>query len=229
MRAKIDRLGGEIRFESRVDGPRSSRQRRRCAALVLADGEHLAADHVVLALGHSARDTFEMLHARGVYIEAKPFSIGFRIEHPQSLDRPRRFGPQRRPPAPRRRRLQAGPPRRNGRSVYSFCMCPGGTVVAAASEPGRVVTNGMSQYSRDERNANSGHRRRHHAGGLSRSGDPLAGIAFQRHWEERAFELGGGTYDAPGQLRRRLPRRPALARRSARSCRPTSPACAWAT
>ena len=139
-----------------------------------------------------------MLHRRGVQIEAKPFSIGFRIEHPQSLIDRCRFGPQAGHPLLGAADYKLVHHCRNGRSVYSFCMCPGGTVVAAASEPGRVVTNGMSQYSRDERNANSGI-----VVGITPEdypGGPLAGIDFQRHWEERAFELGGGTYDAPGQL-----------------------------
>ena len=154
MRATILSLGGEIRFESRVDDIEIADGRVR--GVVLADGERIATDHLVMAIGHSARDTFEMLQTRGVYIEAKPFSIGFRIEHPQSLIDRARYG------------VNAGNPllgaadyrlvhhASNGRSVYSFCMCPGGTVVAAASEPGRVVTNGMSQYSHDERNANAG-------------------------------------------------------------------------
>ena len=200
MRATIESLGGEIRFGSRVDDLFIKDGQVRGVAL--ADGEVIHADHVVLAVGHSARDTFEMLHARGVYLEAKPFSIGFRIEHPQSLIDQCRFG------------LQAGHPLlgaadyklvhhcRNGRAVYSFCMCPGGTVVAAASEPGHVVTNGMSQYSRNERNANSaivvGITPADYAPYLSGAG-PLAGIALQRHWEARAYELGGGNYDAPGQ------------------------------
>ena len=208
MRAEIESLGGEIRFGERVADLQIEAGRVR--GLVLASGEQIEAGQVVLALGHSARDTFAMLHARGVYMEAKPFSIGFRIEHPQSLIDRARFGPS------------AGHPRlgaadyklvhhaRNGRSVYSFCMCPGGTVVAATSEPGRVVTNGMSQYSRNERNANAGivvgiapadYRQ---DGRTDRQDNgpvnPLDGIAFQRTWESRAFELGGGTYDAPGQL-----------------------------
>ena len=197
MRATIIALGGEIRFESRVDDIEIVDGQVR--GVRLASGEHIATDHLVLAIGHSARDTFEMLHARGVYIEPKPFSIGFRIEHPQSLIDRARYG------------VNAGHPllgaadyklvyhASNGRSVYSFCMCPGGTVVAAASEPGRVVTNGMSQYSRKERNANSGI-----VVGITPEIDypdgPLAGIALQRHWEARAFELGGSNYLAPGQL-----------------------------
>jgi uncharacterized FAD-dependent dehydrogenase len=172
----------------------------------LASGEEIRADHVVLAVGHSARDTFEMLHRRGVAMQAKPFSVGFRIEHPQSLIDRTRFGPNAGHPilgaADYRLVHHAG----NGRSVYSFCMCPGGTVVAATSERERVVTNGMSQYSRNERNANAGivvgiepndYRHDRHASGPV---SPLDGIAFQRHWESRAYVLGGENYHAPGQL-----------------------------
>jgi uncharacterized FAD-dependent dehydrogenase len=196
MRAKIESLGGEIRFKSRVEDVVIEQGKIR--GVILQDGQHLAADHVILAVGHSARDTFQMLHQRGVYIEAKPFSIGFRIEHPQSLIDRCRFGAQAGNPLLGAADYKLVHHCRNGRSVYSFCMCPGGTVVAAASEPGRVVTNGMSQYSRDERNANSGI-----VVGITPEdypGSPLAGIDFQRHWEERAFELGGRNYDAPGQL-----------------------------
>ena len=196
MRAKIESLGGEIRFQSRVED--LVIQDGKVRELILAGGERLAADHVVLAVGHSARDTFRMLLDRGVHIEAKPFSIGFRIEHPQTLIDRCRFGPQAGHPLLGAADYKLVHHCRNGRSVYSFCMCPGGTVVAAASEPGRVVTNGMSQYSRDERNANSGI-----VVGITPEdypGGPLAGVDFQRRWEERAFELGGGTYDAPGQL-----------------------------
>jgi len=196
MRATIEALGGEIRFESRVDDFDIDNGRVR--GVVLASGERIAADHVVLAIGHSARDTFEKLHERGVYIEPKPFSIGFRIEHPQSLIDRCRFGRNAGNPLLGAADYKLVHHCKNGRSVYSFCMCPGGTVVAAASEPGRLVTNGMSQYSRSERNANSGI-----VVGITPEDypeGPLAGIAFQRHWEERAFELGGGNYQAPGQL-----------------------------
>lgn len=223
MRATIERLGGEIRFQSRVsdieveesvDGQSESRQVR---GVVLADGERIATDHVVLAVGHSARDTFEMLHTRGVYIEPKAFSIGLRVEHPQAMVDKCRL------------HENAGNPllgaadyklvhhcdgngesgsAAKGRSVYSFCMCPGGTVVAATSEVGCVVTNGMSEYSRNERNANAGI-----VVGISPEDfkfeavasdplmhTPLAGIALQRYWEVRAFEAGGGDYQAPAQL-----------------------------
>jgi uncharacterized FAD-dependent dehydrogenase len=166
--------------------------------VVLEDGSRIATGHVVLAVGHSARETFEMLYERGVYIEAKPFSIGVRMEHPQSLIDRCRFGKHAGNPLLGAADYKLVHHCANGRSVYSFCMCPGGTVVAATSEPGRVVTNGMSQYSRAERNANSGI-----VVGITPDqdypGHPLAGIAFQRHWEEQAFKAGGGTYDAPGQ------------------------------
>jgi uncharacterized FAD-dependent dehydrogenase len=200
MRANIERLGGEYRFSSKVVDldivPGSDGGQVR--GVVLDNGETIASNHVVLAIGHSARDTFEMLHRRGVYIEAKPFSIGFRVEHPQSLIDSCRFGPSAGHPILGAADYKLVHHASNGRSVYSFCMCPGGTVVAAASEPGRLVTNGMSQYSRNERNANSAI-----VVGITPAdypGDPLAGIALQRELEERAFSLGGGNYDAPGQL-----------------------------
>jgi len=214
MRAEIEALGGEIRFQQRVTdvliegapNPGAGYARRHLRGLLLASGEEIRADHVVLAVGHSARDTFEMLHRRGVAMQAKPFSVGLRIEHPQSLIDRARFGPNAGHPilgaADYKLVHHAG----NGRSVYSFCMCPGGTVVAATSEVERVVTNGMSQYSRNERNANAGivvgiepqdYRQDRSAGGPV---PPLDGIAFQRHWESRAYALGGGNYHAPGQL-----------------------------
>jgi uncharacterized FAD-dependent dehydrogenase len=200
VRETIEALGGEYRFESKVVDIDIETQRdgtRQIMGVVLEDGTRIAADHVILAVGHSARDTFQMLHDRGVAIEAKPFSIGVRIEHPQSLIDRCRWGP-----FAGHELLGAADYKlihhcSNGRSVYSFCMCPGGTVVAATSEPGRVVTNGMSQYSRNERNANAGI-----VVGVTPAdypGNPLAGIAFQRHWEERAFVAGGGTYAAPAQ------------------------------
>ncbi len=204
IRAKIEALGGEFRFETRVSDVVISERScgKRIEGLVLDNGETIEADAVVLALGHSARDTFEMLHRRGVFFEPKPFSIGVRIEHPQSLIDRARYGK-----FAGNKILGAADYRlshhaSNGRTVYSFCMCPGGTVVAAASEEGRLVTNGMSQYSRKERNANSGLV-------VSLTPDdfpgevrdnPLAGIAFQRYWEERAFAAGGATWRAPTQL-----------------------------
>ena len=204
MRATIEALGGEIRFSNRVDDllvETDAAGTRHVRGVTLADGTQLRADHVVLALGHSARDTFAMLHARGVFLEAKPFSIGFRIEHPQSLIDNARFGPQAGHPLLGAADYKLVHHCRNGRSVYSFCMCPGGTVVAAASEPGRVVTNGMSQYSRNERNANAAIVCGITPEDYAPYGEgPLAGIELQRHWEARAFELGGGDYEAPAQL-----------------------------
>jgi len=196
MRASIEELGGEFRFESKVDDIEIENGQVR--GLKLADGTHIETDHVVLAIGHSARDTFQMLHARGIYIEPKPFSMGFRIEHPQSLIDRCRFGPNAGNEILGAADYKLVHHASNGRSVYSFCMCPGGTVVAATSEPGRVVTNGMSQYSRNERNANAGI-----VVGITPAdypGHPLAGMEFQRQWESRAYELGGSNYDAPGQL-----------------------------
>ena len=201
MRTTIESLGGEYRWQSRVDDliiETDTDGHRRLKGLVLQTGAILEATHVVLAIGHSARDTFEMLHERGVYIEPKPFSIGVRIEHPQSWIDQARFGACARHPDLGAAAYTLSHHCSNGRTVYSFCMCPGGRVVAAASEPGRVVTNGMSQYSRAEFNANSGL-----VVGIDPErdypGHPLAGIAFQRKWESLAFEAGGSDYSAPGQ------------------------------
>ncbi len=197
IRAEIERLGGEYRFGCKVADLLLD-EARAVQGVVLEDGEVVPARQVVLAIGHSARDSFAMLRDRGVYLEAKPFSIGVRIEHPQGMIDQARWGPNAGNPqlgaADYKLVHHAG----NGRSVYSFCMCPGGTVVAATSEPGRVVTNGMSQYSRAERNANAGI-----VVGISPAdypGDVLAGVEYQRRWESAAFEAGGGDYRAPGQL-----------------------------
>jgi uncharacterized FAD-dependent dehydrogenase len=165
---------------------------------MLQNGESIRTDHVVLALGHSARDTFEMLQRRGVFMEPKPFAVGFRIEHPQSLIDRARYGNFAGHPLLGAADYKLVHHARNGRDVYSFCMCPGGQVVAATSEPGCVVTNGMSQYSRAERNANAGLVVNVSPADFDGT-DVLAGVAFQRRWERRAFELGGGNYDAPGQ------------------------------
>ncbi len=201
IRETILSLGGEYRFASKVtdlEVDASSDGARQLVGVILENGERIASRHIVLAVGHSARDTFHMLHARGVEMTAKPFSIGVRIEHPQSLIDTCRFGPfagnKILGAADYKLVHHAG----NGRSVYSFCMCPGGTVVAATSEAGRVVTNGMSQYSRAERNANAGI-----VVGVTPEADfpggPLAGIALQQQLEARAFEAGGGAYLAPVQ------------------------------
>ena len=204
MRAEIESLGGEIRFQQRVTNVEIEDGHVR--GVTLASGEQLRADHVVLALGHSARDTFKMLHERGVHMEAKPFSIGYRIEHPQGVIDRARFGPNAGNEILGAADYKLVHHARNGRSVYSFCMCPGGTVVAATSEPERVVTNGMSQYSRNERNANAGivvgiSPQDYRQDGLNDGPvNPLDGMAFQRFWESRAYELGGGAYTAPGQL-----------------------------
>ena len=196
MRETIIALGGEFRFEQKVEDIEI--ENGQVTGIILSGGERIAADHVVLAVGHSARDTFQMLHRAGVYIEAKPFSVGFRIEHPQSLIDRARFGASAGHPLLGAADYKLVHHASNGRSVYSFCMCPGGTVIAATSEPGRVVTNGMSQYSRNERNANAGI-----VVGITPAdypGSPLAGIDLQREIESRAFVLGGGNYNAPGQL-----------------------------
>lgn len=199
LRADIEALGGEIRFESRVEDV-VVENHQVCGVVVSNSNnqERITTSHLILALGHSARDTFQMLHDRGVYVEAKPFSIGFRIEHPQSVIDRCRFGDRAGDPALGAADYKLVYHAGNGRSVYSFCMCPGGTVVAATSELGRVVTNGMSQYSRNERNANAGI-----VVGITPEdypGGPLAGMEFQRQWESKAFELGGSNYRAPGQL-----------------------------
>lgn len=196
IRSTIESLGGEIRFQQRVVD--FSIEEGRIRAVTLASGEQITSDHVILALGHSARDTFEQLHRCGVYMEAKPFSIGLRIEHPQSLIDQCRLGKFAGNPLLGAADYKLVHHASNGRTAYSFCMCPGGTVVAAASEEHRVVTNGMSQYSRNERNANAA---------IVVDVTPadffdrgvLAGIAFQRHWESLAFELGGRDYSAPVQ------------------------------
>ncbi len=200
MRTRIIELGGEIRFQARVEDieiDRDADGNGQVRAVRLADGTRLATSHVVLAVGHSARDTFEQLYERGVHIEPKAFSIGFRVEHPQSLIDQARFGKFAGHPELGAADYKLVHHCGNGRSVYSFCMCPGGTVVAAASEPGRVVTNGMSQYSRNERNANAAL-----VVGITPEdfpGHPLAGIEFQRRWEEAAFKAGGENYAAPAQ------------------------------
>ena len=202
MRDEIVRLGGEIRFEQHVsDLLIENGALRGLVVRDLASGltQELRCDHAVLALGHSSRDTFEMLHARGVDIAAKPFSIGFRVEHPQGVIDRARWGRHAGHPLLGAAEYRLVHHAANGRAVYSFCMCPGGTVVAATSEPERVVTNGMSQYSRNERNANAGivvgiDPERDFPGG------PLAGIALQRALESHAYVLGGSNYNAPGQL-----------------------------
>jgi uncharacterized FAD-dependent dehydrogenase len=201
MRETIEALGGEYRWQHRVedfDIETAADGQRKLKGLHLSTGDYLAADHVVLAVGHSARDTFQVLYDRGVHIEAKPFSIGVRIEHPQSWMDKARFGACAGHPDLGAADYSLAHHCANGRTVYSFCMCPGGTVVAATSEPGRVVTNGMSQYSRNERNANSGF-----VVGIDPErdypGHPLAGIEFQRKWESLAYTAGGSTYAAPAQ------------------------------
>ena len=196
MRAEIIALGGEVRFATRVDDLHITDS--KVTGVTLSSGETIKTNHVIFAVGHSARDTFQMIHDKGVYIEAKPFSIGFRIEHKQSAIDEARFGDNAGNEILGAADYKLVHHCKNGRSVYSFCMCPGGTVVAAASEEGRVVTNGMSQYSRNERNANSAI-----VVGIDPERDypnhPLAGIELQRQLETLAFELGGKDYSAPAQ------------------------------
>ncbi len=199
IRHNIVELGGEIRFEAKVD--KLLREDGQVVGVELANGERLLSRHVVLAVGHSARDTFQMLHEAGVYIEAKPFAIGFRVEHPQTLVDHARFGPNAGNEILGAADYKLVHHCQNGRAAYSFCMCPGGQVVAATSEPGRVVTNGMSQYSRAERNANSALvvniDPEDFPGDFKKN--PLIGMDFQRHWESAAFVAGGSDYSAPAQ------------------------------
>jgi len=204
LRARIEALGGEVRFEQRVEGLDLHPSDRSVRGVLMADGQRLAARQVVLAVGHSARDTFVWLDQLGVAMQPKPFAVGLRIEHPQSLIDTALWGDSAGHP-------QLGPAEyklvhhgSDGRDVYSFCMCPGGLVVGAASEADGVVTNGMSQHSRNERNANSGIVVNVTLEDLrpwqQRPGDPLAGMAFQRHWERQAFMAGGGDHRAPAQF-----------------------------
>ncbi|MBT9519557.1 MAG: NAD(P)/FAD-dependent oxidoreductase [Dechloromonas sp.] len=199
IRATITDLGGEVRFGSKVE--RLLIDDHQVRGVVMADGQTIATDHVVLAVGHSARDTFQTLHEQGVYIEAKPFSIGFRIEHPQAMIDHARFGPNAGNEILGAADYKLVHHCGNGRAAYSFCMCPGGQVVAATSEEGRVVTNGMSQYSRAERNANAAlvvEVKPEDFPGDYRT-NPLAGIEYQRQWESAAFVAGGSNYAAPAQ------------------------------
>jgi len=206
MRAEITRLGGEVRFnqkvamihrETMVDSQADNQG--RITGLTLSNGETFHSRHVILAIGHSARDSFQMLLDQGIYIEPKPFSIGFRIEHPQSVIDAARFGNEAGNPILGAADYKLVHHCKDGRSVYSFCMCPGGTVVAATSEEGCVVTNGMSQYSRNERNANAAI-----VVGIEPEKDypehVLAGIDLQRKLEKQAYDLGGRNYSAPAQL-----------------------------
>ena len=238
IRERIIALGGEVRFEQRVVDVLLSKNELSTHTLRGLQVQNvqnntlyeLPASHVVIALGHSARDTFAMLHERGVAMQAKPFSVGFRIEHPQSVIDRARWGRHAGHPLLGAADYKLVHHAQNGRAVYSFCMCPGGTVVAATSEPGRVVTNGMSQYSRNERNANAGmvvgidpsdfpqdeaafvhafgpeHGKRYVAEAATlraqdpQAAHPLSGIALQRTLESGAYTLGGSSYEAPGQL-----------------------------
>lgn len=197
LREEIIKLGGEVRFDSKVTSLKI-KDGKIYGVEINNDGK-INSEAVVLAIGHSARDTFEMLYKRCVEIIPKPFAIGVRIEHPQAIINKAQYKE-----FANHKRLGAADYRltyhaSNGRSVYSFCMCPGGSVVAAASEEGRVVTNGMSEYARDKTNANS-------ALLVSvvqedfENNHPLAGMYFQRKWEEKAYKLGGGNYVAPAQL-----------------------------
>ncbi len=197
IRATIESLGGEYHFETRVEDFEINHG--RLSALLLANGQRVETEYVILATGHSARDTFQALQGKGVKLEAKPFSVGFRIEHPQSLIDRCQYGKHAGHPLLGAADYKLVHHCRNGRTVYSFCMCPGGSVVAATSEDECVVTNGMSQYSRSEKNANSGIVVEVFPRDFA-SDSPLAGVEFQRKWEHTAFELGGRSYCAPAQL-----------------------------
>jgi uncharacterized protein len=212
LREEIIRLGGDVRFETKLSDLHIEAGQLRGITLESASGsEQIDVDHLILALGHSARETFDMLHTRGVYMEAKAFSVGFRIEHPQSLIDRARLGPFAGNALLGAADYKLVHHASNGRSVYSFCMCPGGTVVAATSEAGRVVTNGMSQYSRNERNANAGivvgiepadfdfDAQGKPLVGQRERGQVLAGVRFQRALESHAYLLGGQNYSAPAQ------------------------------
>ena len=207
LRARIEALGGEVRFGCRVDRlllrNRAVGKPKKIAGVRLANGEEVRCRHVVLAPGHSARDCFAMLEEVGVQLEPKPFSVGVRIEHPQPLIDQARWGDMAGHPRLGAAEYKLVHHASNGRCVYSFCMCPGGFVVGATSEEGRVVTNGMSQHSRNERNANSGlvvNLKPEDLAPYERfSGDPMAGVELQRDLERRAFRLGGETYAAPAQ------------------------------
>ncbi len=197
IRETIIELGGTVRFETKLTGIEI--RDGAVTAAVLDDGETIATDTLVLAIGHSARDTFEMLHAAGVTMTAKPFSLGVRIEHPQGLIDTAQYGEFAGHPKLGAAEYKLVAHCENGRSAYTFCMCPGGEVIASSSEPGQVVTNGMSIYRRNRANANSAL-----LVGVTPddfdTDEPLAGIEFQRRWERAAFELGGGNYNAPVQL-----------------------------
>ncbi|MGB1416567.1 MAG: NAD(P)/FAD-dependent oxidoreductase [Synechococcus sp.] len=207
LRSRIQALGGEVRFGCRVDElvleHCSEGKPNQLVAVRLEGGERIDCRHLVLAPGHSARDCFAMLERVGVALEAKPFSVGVRIEHPQPLIDQARWGDHAGHPRLGAAEYKLVHHAANGRCVYSFCMCPGGFVVGATSEEDRVVTNGMSQHSRNERNANSGLVVNLEPEDLKPyqrwDGDPLAGVALQRDLEGRAFRLGGRSYAAPAQ------------------------------
>ncbi len=211
LRKRIEDLGGEIRFEALMDEvvlessceESETSKPFQLVGIKLADGSFIRTSHLIVALGHSARDSFVMLEKVGVQLEQKLFSIGFRIEHPQLGIDQDRWGPMVGHPALGHAEYKLVHHASNGRCVYSFCMCPGGLVVASTSENNCVVTNGMSQHSRNERNANSALVVNLIKNDLTQyerfESDPLAGIAFQRSLEEKAFRLGGGDYFAPAQ------------------------------
>ncbi|MEA4899269.1 MAG: hypothetical protein VB067_06965 [Christensenellaceae bacterium] len=195
IRREVERLGGEVRFETRLD--RLILEGGRLQGIV-ADAADIEAEQIILAVGHSARDTFEALFAQGVPMQPKPFSIGARIEHSQRMIDRAQYGSAAGHPALGAADYKLSAKAADGRGVYTFCMCPGGTVVAAASESDMIATNGMSAWARDGANANSA--LLVSVGPADYGASPLDGLAFQRRWERTAFELGGGGYRAPAQL-----------------------------
>jgi len=201
VREEIESLGGEVRFRTRlVDLVLDDRNALQAIVTEGADGrEEIAAEALVLATGHSARDTFELLHRHGADLEQKPFSIGVRIEHAQQMINRTQYGPAAGHPALGAADYKLSCHLPSGRSVYTFCMCPGGEVVAATTEAGGVVTNGMSRFARDGANANSAFLVNVVPADFGND-HPLAGIRFQRQWERAAFELGGRSFRAPAQL-----------------------------
>ena len=197
IRETIIKLGGEVRFNSKLEDMKIKDGKLQS---IIVNGDEIPCDNLILALGHSSRDTYEMLYKKGVFMSSKPFAVGVRIEHPQDMINENQYGRYANHP-----RLKAADyklaytSKKLGRSVYSFCMCPGGGVVSAASEQGRLVINGMSEYKRDKKNANSAIVVS--VGPKDFEGDsPLAGIEFQRHYESLAYKVGGENYNAPVQL-----------------------------
>ena len=197
IRQKIVRLGGEVRFETTLKDIEISRE--KIINVILSDGDKLAVEELILAIGHSARDTFSMLHEKGLRMEAKPFSIGLRIEHTAEMINHVQYGTFFAHPKLKAARYKLVAHSEKNRPVYTFCMCPGGYVMAAASEDGGIVTNGMSEYAQNGKNSNSALLVNVLPADFA-TDHPLAGVEFQRVWEKKAYELGGKNFKAPAQL-----------------------------